>query len=149
MKEVLILKESKQPYIIDDYYYIKNDVYQDEKNDFIDGELPLDKTSNIEILIERGKHICDDQKIVEISQNFSKQEKNIQNENGDLGKDKSIEMKIYELLKNSKDVDKITRHIYLILNKKEEKTILKNEIEIINEKNKEFIYYTKDYFQKG
>ena len=149
MKEVLILKESKQPYIIDDYYYIKNEVYQDEKNDFIDGELPLDKTSNIEILIERGKHICDDQKIVEISQNFSKQEKNIQNENGDLGKDKSIEMKIYELLKNSKDVDKITRHIYLILNKKEEKTILKNEIEIINEKNKEFIYYTKDYFQKG
>ena len=149
MKEVLILKESKQPYIIDDYYYIKNDVYQDEKNDFIDGELPLDKTSNIEILIERGKHICDDQKIVEISQNFSKQEKNIQNETGDLGKDKSIEMKIYELLKNSKDVDKITRHIYLILNKKEEKTILKNEIEIINEKNKEFIYYTKDYFQKG
>ena len=86
---------------------------------------------------------------MEISQNFSKQEKNIQNENGDLGKDKSIEMKIYELLKNSKDVDKITRHIYLILNKKEEKTILKNEIEIINEKNKEFIYYTKDYFQKG
>ena len=149
MKEVLILKESKQPYIIDDYYYIKNDAYQDEKNDFIDGELPLDKTSNIEILIERGKHICDDQKIVEISQNFSKQEKNIQNENGDLGKDKSIEMKIYELLKNSKDVDKITRHIYLIINKKEEKTILKNEIEIINEKNKEFIYYTKDYFQKG
>ena len=149
MKEVLILKESKQPYIIDDYYYIKNDVYQDEKNDFIDGELPLDKTSNIEILIERGKHICDDQKIVEISQNFSKQEKNIQNENGDLGKDKSIEMKIYELLKNSKDVDKITRHIYLIMNKKEEKTILKNEIEIINEKNKEFIYYTKNYFQKG
>ena len=58
-------------------------------------------------------------------------------------------MKIYELLKNSKDVDKITRYIYLILNQKEEKTILKNEIDIINEKNKEFIYYTKDYFKKG
>ena len=149
MKEVLILKESKPPYIIDDYYYIKNEEYHDEKNDFIDGELPLDKTSNIEILIERGKHVCDDQKIVEISQNFSKQEKNIKNENGDLGQDKSIEMKIYELLKNSKDVDKITRYIYLILNQKEEKTILKNEIDIINEKNKEFIYYTKDYFKKG
>ena len=149
MKEVLILKESKPPYIIDDYYYIKNEEYHDEKNDFIDGELILDKTSNIEILIERGKHVCDDQKIVEISQNFSKQEKNIQNENGDLGQDKSIEMKIYELLKNSKDVDKITRYIYLILNQKEEKTILKNEIDIINEKNKEFIYYTKDYFKKG
>ncbi len=57
-------------------------------------------------------------------------------------------MKIYELVKNSKDVDKITRIIYLILSKKEEKTILKNEIDIINEKNKEFIYYTKDYFPK-
>jgi hypothetical protein len=148
MREVLILKESKPPYIIDDYYYVKNEEYHDDKKDFIDGDLPLDKTSNIEILIERGKHICDDQKIVEISQNFSKQEKNIQNEIGDLGVDKSPEMKIYELVKNSKDVDKITRIIYLILSKKEEKTILKNEIDIINEKNKEFIYYTKDYFPK-
>ena len=33
-----------------------------------------------------------------------------------------------------------------MLNKKEEKLILKNEIDIINEKNKEYIYYTKDYF---
>ena len=148
MREVLILKESKPPYIIDDYYYVKNEEYHDDKKDFIDGDLPLDKTSNIEILIERGKHICDDQKIVEISQNFSKQEKNIQNEIGDLGVDKSPEMKIYELVKNSKDVDKITRIIYLILSKKEEKTILKNEIDIINEKNKAFIYYTKDYFPK-
>ena len=148
MKDVVILKESKPPYIIDDYYYVKNEEYHDDKKDFIDGDLPLDKTSNIEILIERGKHICDDQKIVEISQNFSKQEKNIQNEIGDLGVDKSPEMKIYELVKNSKDVDKITRIIYLMLSKKEEKKILKNEIDIINDKNKEFIYYTKDYFSK-
>ena len=104
--------------------------------------------TNIEILIERGKHICDDQKIVEISQNFNKMEKNIQDEDIDLGNDKSPEMKIYELVKNSKDVDKITRIIYLILNKKEEKAILKNEIDIINEKYKDFIYYTKDYFTK-
>lgn len=148
IRDVLILKESKPPYIIDDYYYVKNEEYHDGKKDFIDGDLPWDKTSNIEILIERGKHICDDQKIVEISQNFSKQEKNIQNEIGDLGVDKSPEMKIYELVKNSKDVDKITRIIYLMLSKKEEKTILKNEIDIINDKNKEFIYYTKDYFPK-
>ena len=102
MREVLILKESKSPYIIDDYYYVKNEEYPDDKNDFIDGDLPLDKTRNIEILIERGKHICDDQKIVEISQNFSKQEKNIQNDFGDLGVDKSPEMKIYELVKKKK-----------------------------------------------
>ena len=31
----------------------------------------------------------------------------------------------------------------------EEKIILKNEIDLINEKNKEFIYYTKDYFLNG
>jgi hypothetical protein len=148
MREVLILKESKPPYIIDDYYYVKNEEYPDDKNDFIDGDLPLDKTSNIEILIERGKHICDDQKIVEISQNFSKQEKNIQNDFGDLVVDKSPEMKIYELVKNSKDVDKITRIIYLLLSKKEEKTILKNEIDIINEKNKDYIYYTNSYYKK-
>ena len=35
------------------------------------------------------------------------------------------------------------------MGKKEEKTILKNEIDIINEKNKGFIYYTKDYFLNG
>ena len=145
-RDVLVLKESKPPFLIEDYYYIKNEEYRDEKNDFIDGELPLDKTSNIEILIERRKHVCDDQKIVEISQNFNKPEKIIQDEIGDFGMDKSPQMKIYELVRNSKDIDKITRYIYLMLNKKEEKTILKNEIDIINEKNKDFIYYTKDYF---
>ena len=146
IKEVLILKESKPPYIIDDYYYIKNEEYPDEKNDFIDGEIPLDKINNIEILIERRKHICDDQKIVDISKKFSKQEKEIENDIMDSEEDKSDEMKIYELVKKSKDVDKIIKCICLMMGKKEEKTILKNEIEIINEKNKEFIYYTKDYF---
>ena len=148
MREVIILKESKPPYIIEDYYYIKNEEYHDDKIDFIDGELPLDKTNNIELLIERGKHICDDQKIVEISQNlnYNKQEKNISDGIGDLEVDKSLEMKIYELVKNSKDVDKIARSIVLMIKEKDEKTILKNEIDIINEKNKDFIYYTKDYF---
>ena len=146
MRDVLILKETKPPFLIEDYYYVKNEEYPDENINYIDGDLPLDKTSNIEILIERRKHVCDDQKIVEISQNFSKQEKNILNEINDTNTDKSPEMKIYELVKNSKDVDKITRYICLMLNKKEEKLILKNEIDIINEKNKEFIYYTKNYF---
>ena len=101
---------------------------------------------NNEILIERRKHICDDQKIVDISQNFSKFEKSISKEIENLDNDKSNEMKIYELVKNSKDVDKIIKNICILLGKKEEKTILKNEIEIINEKNKEFIYYSKNYF---
>ena len=147
VRDVLILKESKPPYIIEDYYYEKNQEYPDENIDYIDGDLPLDKTRNIEILIERRKHVCDDQKIVDISQNF--QDKNIQNEMGDLNTDKSAEMKIYELVKNSKDIDEITRAICKKLGKKEEKIILKNEIDLINEKNKEFIYYTKDYFFNG
>ena len=149
MRDVLILKESKSPFLIEDYYYVKNEEYPDENINYIDGDLPLDKMSNIEILIERRKHVCDDQKIVEISQNFSKQEKSIQNEINDMNTDKSPEMKIYELVKNSKDIDKLTRYICLMLNKKEEKLILKNEIDIINEKNKEFIYYTKNYFHNG
>ena len=147
VREVLILKESKPPYIIEDYYYVKNQEYHDENIDYIDGDIPLDKTRNVEILIERRKHVCDDQKIVDISQNF--QDKNIQNEMGDLNTDKSAEMKIYELVKNSKDIDEITRCICKKLGKKEEKIILKNEIDLINEKNKEFIYYTKDYFLNG
>ena len=63
LRDVFILKESKHPYIIEDYYYVKNEEYHDDIKDYIDGELPLDKTSNNEILIERRKHICDDQKI--------------------------------------------------------------------------------------
>ena len=86
VREVLILKESKPPYIIEDYYYVKNQEYHDENIDYIDGDIPLDKTRNVEILIERRKHVCDDQKIVDISQNF--QDKNIQNEMGDLNMDK-------------------------------------------------------------
>ena len=146
IKDILVLKESKQPYIIEDYYYIKNEEYHDEKIDYIDGDLALDKINNIEILIERRKHVCDDQKIVDISKKFSQQEKEIENEIMDSEMDKSNEMKIYELVKKSKDIDKIIKYICLMMEKKEEKTILKNEIEIINEKNKGFIYYTKEYF---
>ena len=147
LKEVLIIKENKAPFIIDDYYYIKNEEYQDNKIDLIDGVFETDKTANNEILIQRHKHICDDQKIVEISQNFGKLEKVINNENFDKPKDKSQEMKIYELVKKSKDVDIIINFIKEDLKKKEEKIVLRNEIDIINEKNKNYIYYTKNYFK--
>ena len=147
IKEFLIVKESKTPLIIEDYYYIKNRGYQDDINDLIDGVFETDKTANNEILIERHKHICDDQKIVEISQNFSKLENVITKENEDKNSDKSKEMKIYELLKKFKDVDTITNYIKEQLKKKEEKTILRNEIDIINEKNKNFVYYSKNYFK--
>lgn len=149
LKEVLIIKENKTPFIIDDYYYIKNEEYQDNKIDLIDGVFETDKTANNEILIQRHKHICDDQKIVEISQNFGKLEKVINNENVDKPKDKSQEMKIYELVKKSKDVDIIINYIKEDLKKKEEKIVLRNEIDIINEKNKNYVYYTKNYFKNN
>ena len=147
IKEFFIVKENKTPLIIEDYYYIKNRGYQDDINDIIDGVIDTDKTTNKEILIERHKHICDDQKIVEISQNFSKLENALSNEHADKTSDKSQEMKIYELLKTFKDVDTIINYIKEQLKKKEEKIVLKNEIDIINEKNKNFVYYTKNYFQ--
>ena len=142
LKEILIIKENKTPLIIEDYYYIKHKGYQDDINDLIDGNIEIDKTADKEILIERHKHICDDQKIVEISQNFGKLENVISTENVDKESDKSQEMKIYELLRKSKDVDKVINFIKEDLKAKEEKLVLINEIDIINEKNKNFIYYT-------
>lgn len=146
LKECLIFKENKTPLIIEDYYYIKNMGYQDDVNDLIDGVFETDKTANKEILIERHKHICDDQKIVEISQNFGKLENVISNESMDKENDKSQEMKIYELVKKSKDVDTVINFIKGDLKNKEEKCVLRNEIDIINEKNKHFIYYSKSCF---
>ena len=145
MKEVFVYKESKVPFIIDDYYYNKNSGDKDDKNDLIDGELKSDKTVNTEILIERHKHICDDQKIVEISQNFSKLE-NVYIHESDKNNEKSQAMKIYELLKKNKDVDAISDYIKEEFVKKEENTILINEIDIIDEKNKNFLYYSNNYF---
>ena len=128
--------------------YIKNRGYQDDINDLIDGVIETDKTADKEILIERHKHICDDQKIVEISQNFSKLENVYSNENIDKNNEKSQEMKIYELLRTFKDVDIIIKYIKEDLKKKEEKTVLRNEIDIINEKNKHYMYYSKNYFNE-
>ncbi len=142
LKEILIVKENKAPVIIEDYYYIKHRGYQDDINDLIDGNIEIDKTANKEILIERHKHICDDQKIVELSQNFGKLENVISTENIDKESDKSQEMKIYELVKKSKDVDKVINFIKEELKAKDEKLVLINEIDIINEKNKNFVYYS-------
>ena len=144
LKEILIFKENKNPLIIEDYYYIKNMGYQDDVNDIIDGVIETDKTDNKEILIERHKHICDDQKIVEISQNFGKLENLYISENIDKENDKSQEMKIYELVKKYKDVEAVINFIKEDLKNKEETTVLNNEIDIINEKNKNYIYYSKN-----
>ena len=79
---------------------------------------------------------------MELSQNFGKLENVISTENIDKESDKSQEMKIYELVKKSKDVDKVINSIKEELKAKDEKLVLINEIDIINEKNKNFVYYS-------
>ena len=64
--EYVILKELKKPFIIDDYYYIKN---QGNVN-LINNIDELDHNTNKEVIIERHKHICDDMKLVNTSKNL-------------------------------------------------------------------------------
>ena len=94
--ELLIFKESKNIFLIDDYYYLKSKGYQDEKSDNVDEFIT--KNDN-KLLIERHRHICDDQKLVDASQNFSDFQKIILEEmNNNSSKNKSQELKIYESL---------------------------------------------------
>ena len=99
--ELLIFKESKNIFLIDDYYYLKSKGYQDENSDNVDEFIT--KNDN-KLLIERHRHICDDQKLVDASQNFSDFQKIILEEmNNNSAKNKSQELKIYESLKKFKD----------------------------------------------
>lgn len=65
--EYVILKESKNPFIINDYYYIKNQGDKNKTNNYID---ELENHTKKEIIIERQKHICDDMKLVNTSKNL-------------------------------------------------------------------------------
>jgi hypothetical protein len=140
--EVLVFKESKTIFIIDDYYYIKSKGYQDEKEDKVDEFIT--KNDN-KLLIERHRHICDDQKLVDASQNFSDFQKVMLEEmNNNIGKNKSQELKIYESLKKFKDVESLIQKIQKIL-KDPKKVIKKSEIKSLYEKYKDFKYYPDDY----
>ena len=145
--DVLILKESKMPYIINDYYYIKNDGYPDNEVFEIDGYNRDSIGSIKEVLIERHKHVCDDAKLVDnskllIDDEFKKIDIDLlnfeQNNNND-------ENKIYDKLKGSKDFDNIVKEIKIELEKKI-KPIKINEINTIIENNgKDDKYYPNDY----
>ena len=113
---VLVFQESKNTFIIDDYYYIKSKGYQDEKYDNVDEFIT--KNDN-KLLIERHRHICDDQKLVDASQNFSDFQKIMAEElNNNAGKNKSQELKIYESLRKFKDVDKLIKQCQNVLKNK-------------------------------
>ena len=139
---VLVFQESKNTFIIDDYYYIKSKGYQDEKYDNVDEFIT--KNDN-KLLIERHRHICDDQKLVDASQNFSDFHKIMAEElNNNAGKNKSQELKIYESLRKFKDVDKLIKQCQNVL-KNKKKVINRQEIKSIHEQYKDYKYYPDDY----
>ena len=142
ISEFLVFKESKKIFIIDDYYYIKSKGYQDEKKDNVDEFIT--KNAN-KLLIERHRHFCDDQKLVDASQNFSDFQKVMLEEmNNNMGKNKSQELKIYESLKKFKDVECTIQKCQKVL-KDSKKIIKRNEMKNLYEKYKNFKYYPDSY----
>ena len=141
INDYFIIKEHRAPLIIDDYYYIKNTGEQEGISD------EDDLLVNQEVLIERHKHKCDDQKIVDLCKIFDENdyEKSYEDTSNSNGK-KSKEMKIYISFKKCKDIDIIIQGIKKDLKEKEKDNIIEeNEINAINEKNKNNDYYPKNY----
>jgi hypothetical protein len=141
IKDILIFTESKNIFVIDDYYYVKCKGYQDETEDKVDEFIT--KKDN-KLLIERHRHICDDQKLVDSSQNFSDFQKTLVEELNNSNKNKSQELKIYESLKKFKDVDRRIKDIQALI-KSNKKIIKKEEIKSLYDKYKNFKYYPDGY----
>ena len=144
--EYVIMKENKAPFLINDYYYIKN---QGNENGNFDNIYELGNSSNKDILIERHKHVCDDMKLVNASQNLienlTKRNNNL-NIDGIFEENKNNEdTKIYGHLGESKDFDNLIQEIKndLIIKDKE---IDINEMKLMIQKNAEGEkYYHRDY----
>ena len=144
--EYVIMKENKAPFLINDYYYIKN---QGNENGNFDNIYELGNSSNKDILIERHKHVCDDMKLVNTSQNLienlTKRNNNL-NIDGIFEENKNNEdTKIYGHLGESKDFDNLIQEIKndLIIKDKE---IDINEMKLMIQKNAEGEkYYHRDY----
>jgi hypothetical protein len=60
--EILILKNEKIPYVIDNYYYEKTMTYPNEKENNID---EFFSSNELGLLIERQKHICENKKLID------------------------------------------------------------------------------------
>jgi hypothetical protein len=141
--EFLIFRETKNIFYIDDYYYIKSKGYQDEKEDRV--EQIGDKIDK-KLLIERHRHTCDDQKLVDSSNNFLDFKKVMMEHynNKNKEKSKSQELKIYESLKKFANVDKYIKDIRNVI-KGNSKIIKKKEIKSLYNKFKNFKYYPDNY----
>ena len=143
--DYVLLKEIKNPFLINDYYYIKN---QGNKDGNFDNIYELGNSSNKDLLIERHKHICDDMKLVNTSQNLIE---NLTKRNNNLNIDvifeenKNNNTNIYGHLGESKDFDNLIQEIKndLIMKDKE---IDMNEMKLMIQKNAEGEkYYHRDY----
>ena len=145
--DVLVLKENKLPYIINDYYYIKNDNYPDNKLYGIYKNNKETLSLVKEVLVERHKHICDNAILVDSSKLLIDEEyKKIDIDLIDWEKNKDDENKIYDKLKNSEDFDNVVKIIQNEM-KKTIKPIKINEINIlINNNEKGEKYYSTKYF---
>jgi hypothetical protein len=145
--DVLVLKESKAPYIINDYYYIKNDGYPDNKFYGIEGFNKGSPGTIREVLIERHKHICDNAKLVDNSKLLLDDEykKISELDLSNMEQNNNDENKIYDKLKNVKDFDNIVKEVKEEL-EKVIKPIKINDINYLIENNaKGEKYYPDDY----
>ena len=145
MVEYVVLKESKNPFIINDYYYIKNQGDKNKTNNYID---ELENHTKKEIIIERQKHICDDMKLVNTSKNlietFNKRN-SLDNIIDKKNKEKDDTNKIYGELGGSKDFDKVIKEIKDDLKTKDKVFDIKEIKDIMNKNDLKEKYYNRDY----
>ena len=143
--EYVILKENKNPFIINDYYYIKNQGGVNTMNNIDE----LDHNTNKEVIIERHKHICDDMKLVNTSknliENLSKRTVNFENFFEKKSKENDDTNRIYGELKGSKDFDKVIKEIKDDLKMKDKEFDIKDIKDIMNKNNSKEKYYYRDY----
>ena len=140
--EVLIFKESNRIFCIDDYYYIKSKGYEDEQEDRVE---QIGNKVDQKLLIERHRHSCDDQKLVDASTNFSDFKKLvIEQLTNNIEKNKSQELKIYESLLKFSNVDRYIKEIRNVI-RDNNKIIKKKEIKAIYDKYKNVKYYPDNY----
>ena len=140
--EVLIFKESNRIFYIDDYYYIKSKGYEDEQEDRVE---QIGNKVDQKLLIERHRHTCDDQKLVDASTNFSDFKKLvIEQMNNNVEKNKSQELKVYESLLKFSNVDRYIKEIRNLI-RDNNKIIKKKEIKAIYDKFKNDKYYPDNY----
>ena len=143
--EYVILKESKNPFIINDYYYIKNQGDDNTINNIDE----IENNTIKEVIIERHKHICDDMKLVNTSknliENLSKRSVNLENVFDKKNKENEEANKIYGELGDSKDFDKIIKEIKDDLKNKTKEFDIKEIQDIMDKNNQKEKYYNRDY----